>query len=207
MDPEKEARARKILYIAAAAGLVGLLLAVALIFFGSGSSADAVSVNDAMVTAGCTLVSVEAQEGDHTVGSPEDRVDTWNTFPPTNGPHYVDAAVFGQYEEPLSQAQVVHNLEHGGIAIQYGSDVPQEIVAELRGFYDEHQNGTLLAPLPELGRTIAIGAWVSPGGGKSGVGYLAKCAAFDEEAYTTFFDEFQFKGPERFSADSLRPGQ
>ena len=37
-------------------------------------------------------------------------------------------------------------------------------------------------------------------------GYLAKCEAFDEEAFSAFFTGFQFKGPERFPASSLFPG-
>jgi hypothetical protein len=104
----------------------------------------------------------------------------------------------------------VHNLEHGGAYIQYGDDVPEETVAQLRDFYDEHRNGTLLAPLPSLGDEIALGVWVTPErageGSDRGVGYLAKCTEFDEEAFSTFFDEFQFKGPERFSPNLLSPG-
>ena len=31
-------------------------------------------------------------------------------------------------------AQLVHNLEHGGIYIQYGQDVPHSTVAQLKTF-------------------------------------------------------------------------
>jgi hypothetical protein len=195
----------------AATGFAGLLVALALVLFGRGETADAARVQTALESAGCTLTTVEAAAGDHSVGSPEGRVDSWNTFPPTNGPHYVEPAIFGAYETPLNPAQVVHNLEHGGIFVQYGDQVPDETVAALRAFYDRNQNGTLLAPLPELGRTIALGAWVAPksalSSGESGTGYLAKCTDYDEAAFAAFFDEFQFKGPERFSSDMLAPGR
>ena len=44
--------------------------------------------------------------------------------------------IWGAYEEPLQLARIVHNLEHGGIYIFYGDDVPDAVVAELREFYD-----------------------------------------------------------------------
>ena len=71
----------------------------------------------------------------------------------------------------------MHNLEHGGIFIQYGKDVPQATVDQLKSFYDEHQNGTLLAPLPSLGSKIALGAWTTKSASKpdDGTAYLAKC--------------------------------
>jgi hypothetical protein len=209
---EKEARTRRILYIAAAAGIAGVLIAIALLAFGrGGETADAAGVQSAMETAGCTLTTVEALPGNHSVASPEGRSARWNTFPPTSGPHHVDSAIFGKYETPVNQAQLVHNLEHGGIFIQYGSDVPEETVAELSSFYDENKNGTILAPLSELGEKIAVGAWVVTGDespdAEAGFGYLAECAAFDEAAFAAFFDEFQFKGPERFSSEMLAPGR
>ena len=209
--PEAESRTRRLLYVIAATGFAGLLVALALVVFGGGSgTADAARVQTAVEAAGCTLTAVEADEGDHSVPAPGDRVESWNTFPPTNGPHYVDPAIFGAYQEPLNQAQVVHDLEHGGIFVQYGEEVSAETVAELRAFYDRNQNGTLLAPLPELGEKIALGAWVAPsnasGATDLGTGYLAECTSFDEDAFAAFFDEFQFKGPERFPADLLAPG-
>jgi hypothetical protein len=214
IDPDGAERTRRFLYGAAGAGILGLLVVLALFAFGgSGSTGDEERVRTAMEAAGCTLTSAKAapNSADHTdVPTPDTVVDSWNTDPPTTGPHYVEQAIWGAYDEPLQQARVVHNLEHGGVYIQYGEDVPEETVAQLRAFYDEHRNGTLLAPLPRLGDEIALGVWVTPErageGSDRGVGYLAKCTEFDEAAFSAFFDEFQFKGPERFPPDLLRPG-
>jgi hypothetical protein len=109
----------------------------------------------------------------------------------------------------VNQAQLVHNLEHGGIFIQYGKDVPAATIAELRAFYDGHRNGTVLALYPKLGDQIALGAWVSKNASSpdDANAYLAKCTSFDEAAFAAFFDAFQFKGPERFPASSMLPGQ
>ena len=148
------------------------------------------------------------KSNDHTVMTADGTSTKWNTSPPTSGPHYSGPAVWGAYTEPLLQAQVVHNLEHGGIFIQYGKDVPQATIDELKGFYDSHQNGTLLAPLPSLGSKIALGVWTtsSPSKPDTGTAYLAKCTTFDEKAYAAFFNAYQFKGPERFPMVSLAPG-
>ena len=112
-------------------------------------------------------------------------------------------AVWGAYTEPLLAAQVVHNLEHGGIFIQYGKDVPQATVEQLRTFYDSHQNGTLLAPLPSLGSKIALGVWTTSSASSpdSGTAHVAKCTTFDEKAYAAFFDAYQFEGPRAIPAE------
>lgn len=199
-----------------ASGLVMLALVLGWLLLGGGAgvdSAKAETAKTALEQAGCTLTVVKAlrNASDHSDVPTPDTKPKWNTFPPTNGPHYGETALFGAYDEPLQQARVVHNLEHGGVYIQYGKDVPEATVAQLEGFYDDHQNGTLLAPLPELGATIALGAWVAPdnsGAGRAdrGEGYLAKCTTFDEAAYAAFFDAYQFKGPERFPASAMAPG-
>jgi hypothetical protein len=215
ISPDDERRTRRILYGAAAAGILGLLVVLALFAFGgSGSSGDPERVRAALEAADCTLTTVKAvpNQADHSdVTSPDAIVKTWNTSPPTTGPHYVETAIWGAYDAELQQARVVHNLEHGGVYIQYGPDVPARTVDELRAFYEDHRNGTLLAPLASLGDTIALGVWVTPErageGTDRGVGHLAKCTAFDEDAFSAFFDEFQFKGPERFSPDLLQPGR
>jgi Protein of unknown function (DUF3105) len=203
------ARGRSWIVIAAGAGLGVLVVALGLVLLGGANGGSAGDARAALEQAGCTLTVVKALDNkpDHSdVPTPETKV-TWNTSPPTNGPHFGVPAIFGVYDTPLEQTRVVHNLEHGGVYIQYGSDVSPETVDELRAFYDDHQDGTLLAPLPELGRTIALGAWVAPDGGyRRGQGYLAKCQGFDRAAFAAFFDAYQFKGPERFPPSTLAPG-
>ena len=200
------------LYGAAGLGLLAILAVVAFVVFGSGGSGPG-DARAALEAAGCTLelADAPANVSDHSdVRSPDMDVKAWNTDPPTAGPHFGVPALFGAYDEALQQARVVNNLEHGGVYIQYGSEVPEATVAELRGFYEDHQNGTLLAPLPRLGKTIALGAWVTPGetgeGAGRGTGVLAKCTEFDREAFAAYFDAYQFKGPERFPPDALAPG-
>ena len=201
---------RRLLAIAGAAGLVVVCVALGYVLFGGGSSSSA--SGDAirqLEAAGCTVQTVKAlKSNDHTIMVANGSSEKWNTSPPTSGPHYAGQAIWGAYTEPLLQAQVVHNLEHGGIFIQYGKDVPQATVDELKGFYDSHQNGTLLAPLPSLGSKIAMGVWTtsSPSKPDTGTAHLAKCTTFDEKAYAAFFEDYQFQGPERFPMVSLTPG-
>jgi hypothetical protein len=215
LDPAAH-RQRMLLYALAASGLVALAVVVVVLAAtggGGGGSIDEGRVRSAAEAAGCTYVSKPTPKlpsvGNwHTVLTPDGRSPEWNTIPPTSGPHYDVPAVWGAYSEPLQQARVVHNLEHGGVFIQYGGEVPTATVDELRSFYDEHPRGTLLAPLPSLGKQIALGAWTTPEDDpENGTGHLMKCEEFDEDAFSAFFEELQFKGPERFPADSLLPGR
>ena len=192
-------------------GVVGLVIIAAVIAYvatsggGGGSSSDATT---ALKDAGCTVQVVKAIPGDHTVTTPEGTSPKWNTSPPTSGPHFQTPAIWGSYTEPLLAAQVVHNLEHGGIFIQYGPGVPKATVDQLKTFYDSHQPGTLLAPLPSLGSKIALGVWTttSPSKPEDGTARLVKCTTFDEKAYAAFFSAYQFQGPERFPESDLLPG-
>jgi hypothetical protein len=213
--PSTGADNRRTLLYAAAAGvlvLLAIVLAVVLLAGGDDGEEDSVAeVRAALTAAGCTLESRPAQPGDHTAAIDATEDDQWNTDPPTSGPHYEIPAIFGSYDSPVQIAQAVHNLEHGGVYVLYGDDVPEATVQQLEDFYDEDPTALLLAPMPELGETIALGAWVTPeprpgAVAEGGQGHLAKCTEFDEDAFSTFRDEFRFKGPERFPADQLQPG-
>lgn len=203
--PDDAARTRKILLIGAA--VLAVLVAGVVLFAvvgRSGGGPDEEAVRADLEAAGCSLQAVGALPGTHSITDPGGTSDKWNTDPPTNGPHYPVAAIFGIYNEPLEAARVIHNLEHGGIFVQYGDEVPDSTVEQLRGFYDSHQTGTVMSPLPRLGDEFALGAWVAEG--DEAKGYLAKCKTFDENAMSAFFRAFQFKGPERFDPSQLRPG-
>ncbi len=103
--------------LAGAAGVVLVALGLGYVLFGGGSGgASASDASKLLEAAGCTLQSVEAlPSNNHTLTNPTDTSPKWNTSPPTSGPHNSTPAIFGAYTTPLNQAQVVHNLEHGGI--------------------------------------------------------------------------------------------
>jgi hypothetical protein len=195
-----------LLAMTAAAGLV-VVAVIGLVLLGGGSSAES-DAPKLLEAAGCTVKTVDALAGVHSIPTPEGTSSKWNTSPPTSGPHYQDPAKWGAYTDALNPAQFVHNLEHGGIYIQYGKDVSAATIAQLTTFYAKHVNGTLLAPLPSLGSKIALGAWTTGEGSASGNGTarLTTCTAFDQAAFAAFFAAYQFKGPERFPASSLLPG-
>ena len=195
-------------------GLGGLAVvavaAVALAFtLGGGSGGGGGDARAALEEAGCTLAATPSLQGVHSITTPSGTSPKWNTVPPTSGPHYEVPVVYGIYDEPVYQAQLVHNLEHGAIAVQYGKDVPEATIDELKSFVQGHSRGTVLAPYPALGDKIALGAWVVPDPSKpaEGTAYLAKCTEFDETAFAAFFEAYQFQGPERFPPDSLLPGR
>jgi hypothetical protein len=199
----------QLVWIAGGVALIAVGL-VAWLFLGRGDdTAAAADARTALEAAGCTLQESKADKGVHSILAADGTAKSWKTDPPTSGAHFESPVFYGAYRDEVNQAQLVHNLEHGGIFIQYGDDVSDETIAQLRAFYDEHENGTVLALYPKLGSEIALGAWVSKSASTpdDANAYLAKCSAFDEAAFAAFFDAFQFKGPERFPASSMLPGQ
>lgn len=197
--PRDPAERRRLLFLVlfAASGIAALGAVLAVLAFtggdNSGSTADG-GVRAALERAGCTFETAEDLGRRH-VDSLEAEVD-FNTTPPTSGPHYFRWAVWGIYEEPLNELLLVHNLEHGGVVVQYGPQVPRETVAETAAFYNEDQVGILVAPHPELGNQIALTAWTR----------IAKCPGFDREAFAAFRDAFRFKGPEEVPIETMQPG-
>jgi Protein of unknown function (DUF3105) len=207
--PSRGTDRRNLLLLGIGGVAVLAVAAVALAFTlggGGGSGGDA---RAALEQAGCTLSATPSLAGVHSITTPSGTSPKWNTVPPTSGPHYAVPVVYGIYDEPVYQAQLVHNLEHGAIAVQYGADVPQATIDQLKTFAQSHPRGSVLAPYPALGGKISLGAWVVPDPSKpdEGTAYLAKCTEFDEQAFSAFFSAYQFQGPERFPPDSLLPGR
>jgi len=202
---DSSSRSRPFVIGAAIAGVaLGVVVVAALLGVVGGGGADAEAARTNLEAAGCSFQTANALEGVHSIQQPGGTSDKWNTNPPTSGPHYGIAAIFGIYEEELEIARVVHNLEHGGIFILYGDEVPDATVDELRAFYDDHKTGTIMAPLNRLGDKFALGAWVVDG--ETNNGFIAKCTSFDRDAASTFFRTLQFRGPERFDPSQLQPG-
>jgi hypothetical protein len=213
-------RQRTILYALAGSGLVMLVLVLAVLAFANRGSdaAPAGNPGPALRAAGCTLKTYEGLSQSH-VHSLDAKV-KWNSFPPSSGPHYDQPAPWGFYDEPLNQRIVVHNLEHGGVAIQYGNRVPPQTRDQLQEFYRKDPRGLIVAPLPALKDEIALTAWTAQftKGGKDLIafGRVAKCSRFDAKAFDAFVSAFRFKGPEScltegqtrcFRPQDLEPGE
>jgi hypothetical protein len=198
------------LILAAVPVLAAVAGAAAFFLLREGES-KAESVAQAMSDAGCTYRTFEGAPAGVHIANPAATPKAWNSFPPTSGPHHGQWVIWGEYDEPVRLAQAVHNLEHGGIVIYYGSDVPAEEVANLRGFYRSDPAAILLSPLPRLGAKIALTAWFAPTEGDEVLiddsqGILAECTRFDEDAFESFRDAYRFQGPERIPPESLQPG-
>ena len=201
---------RRWLIIGAVVGLIALIAggaAFAYFALGGGSS----STDAALEDAGCTIVKEPAQGRQHvqTVSSSF----KYNTFPPTTGPHNPTPATYDFYGEPVEQSRLIHNLEHGSIVIQYGSDVPESTVEQLRAWYLEDPNGIIVAPFPELKDKVVFEAWTSPDAAPGqtpppGEGIVATCpgSSFTTAIADDFTDTYGFRGPERFPRDTLVPG-
>jgi len=181
--------------ILAAIALAGLVMLGGVLLWLSqrSSGGDSQEVAEAMRAAGCTYRTSGAEGREHVRDGTKVK---YKVFPPTSGNHYAVPVVWGAYDSPIEEERVVHNLEHGGIVIQYGKDVPPATVAELRDEYQSDPNGLVLAPLPSLGNKIAFSAWT----------HLAECRTFDQEAFVAFRDAFRAKGPEARRVSDLAPG-
>lgn len=177
--------------------VIAAIVAVSVLASGGKSSKKSSgNVAAAMTAAGCTLHTYPSAGRGHittlTPGSPP----KYNSFPPTSGKHYYIPSVWGSYDTPVSQYQAIHNLEHGGVVIQYGSGVSKDTISRIGGFYQSDPVALLVAPLPKLGNKVALTAWT----------HLAVCTDFNEAAFKAFRDAYRYKGPENFPPSALQPG-
>ncbi len=162
----------------------------------SGGKKSSTDVAAAMTAAGCTLHTYPSVGRTHITTLNPKPAPKYNSFPPTSGSHYYAPAVWGSYTSPVSEYQAIHNLEHGGIVIQYGKGVPEDTISKIGDFYQSDPVGMLVAPLPKLGDKVAMTAWT----------HLAVCPAFDEAAFKAFRDAYRYQGPEKFPPSALQPG-
>jgi hypothetical protein len=188
--------------IGAAIGLVAIAAVVGfLLLRGDGAAA-------ALADAGCTLETYPSQGREH-IEEPQEDFE-YNSFPPTTGPHHPVPSPWDVFDEPVDQLRLIHNLEHGGLVIQYGEDVPQAEVEAIVAWYRKDPNGKIIAPLPDLGDEIALAAWAAPETpgttDDSGEGVVAKCPTFDAKAFDEFKSSYGFRGPERFPREFMTPG-
>jgi hypothetical protein len=197
---ELEARHRAILYAIAGSGVVALIVVIALVVVGGGGNGNAKAAVNALTAAGCQYkkypIQVRLPHYQTLNPSPPPN---WNSYPPTSGRHYFQWVLWGDYTEPQPLIKEVHNLEHGGVIIQYGDKVPKSDIQKINDFWQSDPNAMLVAPLPKLGDKIALTSW----------GQWAECTHFDQNAFSKFRSAFRYHGPESgvFPKSALEPGK
>ena len=135
--------------------------------------------------------SGSARDGVCTVDERADRLGL-EAGEPSNAPVRWDA-----YAHAVPADRLIHNLRHGGIAVQYGARVPRQTVRRLEAWYRRDPMAVVLAPSPRLGAGIELASW-------SGT---ARCTALDAAAFSEFREERRFRGPEAPPRAELRPAR
>jgi hypothetical protein len=116
--------------------------------------------------------------GNEHVSSPSVPHIPYNSDPPTSGPHTPYLAKWGIHDRPVPKEEQVHNLEDGGVIIQY--NCPEgcpELVEKLSGIARRYER-LILAPYPGTDNRITLTAWRR----------LDKFDEFDEQRIIRFID-------------------
>ena len=210
-------RHRNLLYGMAGSGVGLLIVVVAYITLSGGAKSNAAAkIPPLMKAAACSFKTVAASlpKGQNMHLNSLTKKFPWNTDPPSNGQHYPLWAVWGFYTDPVNPRQVVHNEEHGGVVVWWGTQVPETTVTQLREFYNEQPEGSFGTPYAKLGSKLAITAWTGntadyEHNGYYGQGHIAICPRYNaatKAAFEAFRDAYRGHGPEGVPLSADEPG-
>jgi uncharacterized protein DUF3105 len=99
-----------------------------------------------------------ADQGNLHIASETTAHEAYNSDPPTSGPHLPYIAPWGVHTRPIARELQVHNLEDGGVLVQYGCECP-DVVDRLRSIVAGYDRQVILAPYPGMKNRIALTAW------------------------------------------------
>jgi hypothetical protein len=97
-------------------------------------------------------------QGNVHIASIDSPHEPYNSDPPTSGPHLSYIAPWGVHTRPIPKELQVHNLEDGGVMVQYSCDCP-DVVTKLEGIVRRYDKFVILAPYPTMKTRIALTAW------------------------------------------------
>ncbi len=143
-----------------------------------------------------------ASLGSEHVESPFEEHGPYNSNPPTSGPHTPYLADWGVHRVPIPPEMQVHNLEDGGVLVQYSCSTPcPDLAQQLEGVAAKHDR-VVVAPYPLMEHRIALTAWER----------IDVLTAFDEARINAFIEAYAGKdhhpaGGEAPSASSSTPAQ
>lgn len=142
-----------------------------------------------------TAVPIQGHEHIATVDAPHP---PYNSVPPTSGWHVATLVPWGVHKQPLANERQVHNLEDGGVLVQYNcaanetreensSSTAQarppaecaDLVAQLEALASRHEF-VIVAPYPDMPHRIALTAW----------GRILTLDSYDEAQITAFIEAY-----------------
>ncbi|HEX2386294.1 MAG TPA: DUF3105 domain-containing protein [Candidatus Binatia bacterium] len=107
----------------------------------------------------------------------------YNSDPPTSGPHVPQIANWGVHNEAIPKEYLVHNLEDGGVAMQYNCNAAEQsckdLVDKLTKIALKYDH-IVLAPYPGMSNKIALTAWTR----------IEKFDEFDEPRIARFIEAY-----------------
>ena len=131
-----------------------------------------------------------ASQGQQHVDSVD--VSRYNSVPPTSGDHFASQTNWGIHKEPVPEGYQIHNLEHGGVLVQYKPDLAPEIIEKLKAIGESYNwKKIILAPYPPLDTNIALTAWT----------YIDTFDVLDEARVRAFIDARRNHAPENVPDD------
>jgi len=99
-------------------------------------------------------------QGNRHVQTLKEAIPPYNSDPPTSGPHLPYIAPWGIHTEPIPRQLQVHNLEDGGVMVQYNCpDGCPDLVAKLKAIVSGYNRQVILAPYPGMKTRLALTAW------------------------------------------------
>jgi len=131
---------------------------------------------------------------------------TYNSNPPSSGPHYPVWAAYTDYSVPVDRRYYVHNMEHGGVVFLYkceSADAGDCATFEsgFRTVRDQMPTDptcdpsvrvrAVITPDPLIDTPVAVSAW----------GYTYKAECIDLPTLTAFVNAHYGHGPEDLCAD------
>lgn len=138
---------------------------------------------------------------------PEDKVvtETYNSTPPTSGPHYGNLVEWGVYTQPVPYQMLLHNMEDGGVIVYYqcpdGCPNTIDALTSIVNAYIDDGRRLVLAPNTpgwsngttshaDMGAQIVVTAW----------NRILKMDAVNVERIRAFVDKYQRIGHHRAGA-------
>ncbi|QQG42436.1 MAG: DUF3105 domain-containing protein [Candidatus Giovannonibacteria bacterium] len=110
----------------------------------------------------------------------------YRTNPPSSGAHYAKSARWGVYDNALSDGNLVHNLEHGGVWISYRPSISADEIKKLKDLVRSYKSKVILTPREKNDSSIALVSW----------GRIHKIDSFNGEIIKNFILKYKNTGPE-----------